>query len=77
MGKKTSQNSIGPAIRKIRYQRGLTQDMLAARCQRAGWDISVNTISKIEAQIRCITDTEIILIATALGVRIQDLFQAG
>jgi transcriptional regulator with XRE-family HTH domain len=74
MGKLSSQNSIGPTIRKIRYQRGLTQAMLAARCHRVGWDIGENTISKIEAQIRCITDTEIIFIAKALGVKIQDFF---
>lgn len=48
--------------------------MLAARCHRAGWDIGENTISKIEAQIRCITDGEIIFIAKALGVKIQDFF---
>ncbi len=74
MGKKSSQNVIGPAIRKIRYQRGLTQAMLAARCHRAGWDIGENTISKIEAQIRCVTDGEIIFLAKALGVNIQDFF---
>jgi transcriptional regulator with XRE-family HTH domain len=71
---KPQQNSIGPAIRKIRYQHGLTQDMLAARCHRAGWDIGENTISKIEAQIRCVTDIEIIFLAKALGVNIQDFF---
>jgi transcriptional regulator with XRE-family HTH domain len=74
MGKPVRKNSIGPVIRKIRYKSGLTQAMLAARCHRAGWDIGENTISKIEAQIRCITDGEIIFIAKALGVKIQDFF---
>ena len=74
MGKSSSQNVIGPKIRKIRYQRDLTQAMLAARCHRAGWDIGENTISKIEAQHRCITDVEIIFVAKALGVSVQDLF---
>jgi len=74
MGKPSPQNLIGPAIGKIRYQRGLTQAMLAARCQRAGWDIGENTISKIEAQIRCVIDTEIVFLAKVLNVKIQDFF---
>lgn len=74
MGKQSPQNMIGPAIRRIRYQRGLTQAMLAARCHHAGWDIGENTISKIEAQIRCITDREIIFLAKALNKNIQDFF---
>ena len=71
---KASQNIVGPVIRKIRYQRGMTQAMLTARCNRTGWDVSENVIAKIEAQIRCVTDHEIILIAKALGVPVQNLF---
>jgi len=74
MGKRSPQNIVGPAIRNLRRQRGLTQGMLAARCSRAGWDIGENTISKIEAQIRCVTDREIIFLSKALNVVIQDLF---
>lgn len=74
MGKAVAQNLVGSTIRKIRYQRGMTQAMLAARCNRAGWDIGENTIAKIEAQIRCITDKEIVFLAKVLNVKIQDLF---
>jgi transcriptional regulator with XRE-family HTH domain len=74
MSKTVAQNVIGPLIGKIRYQRGMTQAMLAARCNRAGWDIGENTIAKIEAQIRCVTDREIMHLAKALGVKIQDFF---
>ena len=38
-----AKNLVGPVVRKIRYQRGLTQAMLTARCNRAGWDIGENT----------------------------------
>ncbi len=48
--------------------------MLSARCARAGWDIGENTISKIEAQIRCVTDSEIIFLAQVLKVTEQELF---
>ena len=74
MSKAVAQNSIGPSIRKLRYQRGMTQAMLTARCNRVGWDIGENTIAKIEAQIRCVTDREIVHLAKALGVKIQDFF---
>ncbi len=68
------QNIVGPVVRKIRYQRDWTQAMLTARCSRAGWDISENTIAKIEAQIRCVTDEEIVFLAKALRVKLQDVF---
>jgi ribosome-binding protein aMBF1 (putative translation factor) len=74
MSKAMAKNLVGPVVRKIRYQRGMTQAMLTARCNRAGWDISENTIAKIEAQIRCVTDKEIVFLAKAIGVKIQDFF---
>jgi hypothetical protein len=52
----------------------MTQAMLTARCCRAGWDIGENTIAKIEAQIRCVTDKEIVFLTKALGVKNQDVF---
>jgi len=75
MGKSVPQNRVGPVVRKIRYQRGMTQAMFTARCNRIGWDVGENTIAKIEAQIRCITDKEIVFLAKALGVKIQDIFE--
>lgn len=74
MGKSVPQNIVGPVVRKIRYGKGWTQSMLSARCARAGWDIGENTISKIEAQVRCVTDYEIAFLAQALKVKEQELF---
>jgi transcriptional regulator with XRE-family HTH domain len=74
VGKSASQNIVGPVVRKIRYGKGWTQAMLSARCARVGWDIGENTISKIEAQVRCVTDSEIVFLARALKVREQELF---
>jgi transcriptional regulator with XRE-family HTH domain len=71
------QNIIGPTVRKIRYQKGWTQAMLTARCARVGWDISENTIAKIEAQIRCVTDREVTALAKALEVPIANLFRGA
>lgn len=74
MGKSVPQNIVGPVVRKIRYGKGWTQAILSARCTRVGWDIGENTISKIEAQVRCVTDSEITFLAQALRVKEQDLF---
>jgi transcriptional regulator with XRE-family HTH domain len=72
----SSQNIVGPIVRRIRYQKGWTQAMLTARCARVGWDVGENTIAKIEARIRCVTDDELVHLARALEVNIQDLFPA-
>lgn len=64
-------------IAKLRYQRGWTQAMLTARCARIGWNIGDSLIAKIEAQIRCVTDMELIYLAKALGVDVQEFFPPG
>lgn len=67
-------NIIGPQVRVLRYQAGLTQDQLAARCQRLGLDITRGTLAKIEAAVRSVTDDEIPFIARALSVRLEQLY---
>ena len=74
MAKTATQNLVGPVIRKLRYQREMTQAMLTARCGRVGWDVGENTIAKIESQIRCVTDKELVVLARALGVKVENLF---
>jgi transcriptional regulator with XRE-family HTH domain len=64
------QNIVGPQIRKLRYQQGLTQEMFAARCSILGWDLSRGTLSKIEAQLRCVTDAELVMLAKVLKVEV-------
>ena len=70
------QNIVGPQIRKLRYQQELTQEMLAARCSVRGLDLSRATLSKVEAQLRCVTDQELIIFAEALGVDLKALYPA-
>lgn len=48
--------------------------MLAARCGALGWDISRGTLSKIEAQIRRVTDRELWYLATALRTPLEDMY---
>ena len=67
-------NLIGPQVRKIRYQQGLTQPGLTRKCQLVGWDISREGIAKIESQLRGVTDIEVIQMAKALKVHLAVLF---
>jgi DNA-binding XRE family transcriptional regulator len=73
-GMPSRQNVIGPTVRKLRYERGWTQAMLTGRCAGIGWHINENTIAKIEAGFRCVSDMELVFLAQALGVKLHDLF---
>jgi len=65
---------IGPELRRIRYERGFTQPDLVTLLQLRGWDISRETYSKIEAQLRWISDFELLFLATVLNVPVLELF---
>ena len=70
----TLKNIIGPQVRQLRYRQGMTQEALSARCSLMGWDLSRATLSKIEAQLRCVTDSELEFLARALKVEIVALY---
>ena len=67
-------NIVGPQVRRIRYQQGLTQPSLTSRCQLIGWDISRESLAKIESQLRSVSDLEILKLAKALRVHFSVLF---
>lgn len=67
-------NVVGPQIRRRRYELGLTQEQFAAQCQLQGFDISRGTLSQIEAQVRCVKDSELVFLANVLGVSTDSLF---
>jgi transcriptional regulator with XRE-family HTH domain len=71
---KTVRNLVGPQIRRARDGQRLTQEELAGRLQRAGWDVSRVSVAKIEAQLRWVADCELFLIAHVLGVTMDELF---
>jgi transcriptional regulator with XRE-family HTH domain len=67
-------NIVGPAVKEIREEKGLTQEVLAARCNLLGWDISRSTLAKIEVRLRRVKDTEAIILTQALKVNISRLY---
>lgn len=66
-------NLVGPQVSKLRYQHGLSQSELAAKCQRMGWGISRGIVAGIEGQVRCVTDLEFALLARVLGTNLDEL----
>ena len=70
-------NIVGKEVQKRRYTLGLTQEQFAAHCQLHGLDISRGTLSQIEAQVRCVSDAELLKLATILGVSTDELFPAA
>lgn len=66
---------IGPRLRSLREAEGLTQAEFAARLQLAGWDISRETLAKVESQVRCVTDRELVRFAEALEVEPNELLK--
>jgi len=67
-------NVVGPQIRKLRGKLGLTQEQLVANCQLAGLDISRSTLGQIEARLRYVTDEELIVVASLVGVPLEALY---
>jgi transcriptional regulator with XRE-family HTH domain len=64
---------IGPRLRQIRRDRGLTQIAFASICQRKGWDISRETLAKIESQCRWVADFELVFFANVLELTTVEL----
>ena len=62
------QNLVGWQFRRLRLQQRLTQPALAARCQLVGYDLSRESLAKIEGRIRTVTDAEVVLLAQALRI---------
>jgi len=65
-------NASGPWIRKIRVERGWSQEQLAAKLQLAGLDsFDRVTLAKVESQIRSLYDFELMVVLHVLEVEIE------
>jgi len=69
------QNLIGPAVRKYRLQKGWSQQLLSNKLELLPIYICRGSISRLEEQLRTVTDFEAAGLAETLGVSIQALFE--
>ena len=68
------EKKVGSNIRRIRESKGFTQDMLAAKLQLSGCDITRSAIAKIEVGQRHLYPDEVILIREILSTTFEDIF---
>ena len=68
------ETKVGNNIRRLREARGMTQDMLAAKLQLSGCDITRSAVAKIEVGQRHLYPDEIILLRKILNTTFEDIF---
>ena len=64
---------VGQNIRKLRENANLTQEMLSARLQTEGCDITRSALAKIEVGQRHLYPDELILIKKILHVSFEEI----
>ena len=74
MKRETHFNVIGPVVRRLRKQRGWSQENLAERLQAAGWHISRSSLAKIECRVVWVGDFELLHFVKVFGIGIANLF---
>ncbi len=68
------EKKIGQNIRRLREERQMTQEKLAAKLQLSGCDITRSAVAKIEVGQRHIYPDEIKIIKEILKVSYEDIF---
>ena len=69
------ERKIGKNVRILRERAGLTQEMLSARLQTLGCDITRSALAKIEVGQRHLYPDEIILLKGILKVSYDEIFR--
>lgn len=68
------EKKIGENIRKLRVKAGFTQEMLSAKLQLEGCDVTRSALAKIEVGQRHLYPDEVILIKKILKVSFEEIF---
>lgn len=68
-----NKNIIGSKIVAIRQENRIKQKDFLAKLQTQGVDISATSLSRLEGQYRLVQDYEVVAIAKALNVSVEDL----
>lgn len=70
----TYEKRFGQNVRRLREQRGLTQEQLAAQLQLRGCDITRSALAKMEVGQRHIYPDEVLLLKEILDIPFDALF---
>ena len=74
---KGRRNVCGIKVRKIRTEKGFSQEKVAVKAQLSGLDLTQKAISRMENGKRLIADYELKYLADALGVSVRELFETA
>ena len=69
-----NQNIVGPAVHKLRLQKGWTQEQAAAKAQCAGLDFSRQVLVNIETRRRGVNDYKLANLAKLYRCSFDELF---
>lgn len=67
--------AVGQNVKKLREKSGLTQEMLSAKFQIEGYDMTRSALAKIEVGQRHLYPDEIILLRKILKVSFDEIFE--
>lgn len=68
-----NKNIIGKKVEEERKKKGLRQKDFLAKLQIEGIDLSASGLSKLEGQVRLVTDKELVAIADTLNISTDTL----
>ena len=68
------EKALGQNIRRLRMERGLSQEQVAARLQVHGCDVTRSALAKIEVGQRHIYPDELRLLRDIFNVSFEELF---
>ena len=66
-----TKNLIGARVENARRNQGMKQKELLAQLQVRGVDLNASGLSKLEGQIRYVTDTKLLALSQILGVSVM------
>ena len=71
----SAMNMVGKKVRKLRLERGMSQEALSDKLETLAIYICRGSISRIEDGQRTVTDIELYGLSQVLGVPISSLFE--
>ena len=66
-------NLVGAKVERLRQKNGMRQKELLAQLQVRGVSINASALSKLEGQVRTVTDYELVAIADVFGLTVDEL----
>jgi transcriptional regulator with XRE-family HTH domain len=69
-------NLIGENLKRIRIERGLSQQMLSNKLELLGVYVCRGSVSRIEDYSRTVTDIELYALAEVLSISVDELYHA-